>query len=93
MRGLILTVSKLVITTTLFVFLMFLSESRSVATGMCGALLSMAAVCSAQAASGGGGAAAAEDQFGGDRGGDGGGGRGREEEDEEADTALLAQKR
>lgn len=49
-----LAASKLFITTVLFVLLVFLSESRSVATEMCGALLATAAACSARSASGGG---------------------------------------
>ncbi|CBN76799.1 conserved unknown protein [Ectocarpus siliculosus] len=49
-RGLVLAGSKLVTTTALFVLLVFLSENRSIATGMCGALLTAAAVCSARSA-------------------------------------------
>ena len=87
-RGLVLTVSKLFITTTLFVFLMYMSESRSAATGMCGALLSIAGICSAQAAS-------RRDAAGeGQSGGSGGSGSSREGgEDEEEDAVLLSQKR
>eukprot|EP00752_Nemacystus_decipiens_P001495 g1469.t1 len=55
-RGLVLAASKLLVTTVLFVLLVFLSESRSVATGMCGALLATAAASSACSASGGGSA-------------------------------------
>lgn len=47
-----LAASKLFITTVLFVLLVFLSENRTVATGMCGALLATAAACSARSASG-----------------------------------------
>eukprot|EP00904_Undaria_pinnatifida_P013054 jgi/Undpi1/887/HiC_scaffold_10.g04351.m1 len=87
-RGLVLTVSKLFITTTLFVFLMYMSESRSAATGMCGALLSIAGICSAQAAS-------RRDAAGeGQSGGSGGSGSSRGGgEDEEEDAVLLSQKR
>lgn len=49
-RGLVLAGSKLVTTTALFVLLVFLSEDRSIATGLCGALLTAAAVCSARSA-------------------------------------------
>lgn len=55
-RGLVLAASKLFITTVLFVLLVFLSEIRFVATGMCGALLGAAAACSARSVSGGGSA-------------------------------------
>lgn len=59
-RGLVLAVSKLVITTVLFVLLVFLSENRSIATGMCGVLLATAAACSAWTV--GGGERSADDQ-------------------------------
>ena len=49
-----LAASKLFITTVLFVLLVFLSENRFVATGMCGVLLAAAAACSARSASGSG---------------------------------------
>lgn len=55
----VLAASKLFITTALFVLLVFLSENRSVATGMCGALLATAAVCS-RALAGGSGSADAQ---------------------------------
>lgn len=71
-RGLVLAASKLFITTVLFVLLVFLSENRSVATGMCGALLATAAVCSARSASGGDAAdgQASTGSSGGPQGGD-----------------------
>ncbi len=75
-----LAASKLAITTALFVLLVFLSENRSVATGMCGALLATAAGCSARVASGGG---SADGQPSG--GGGSGGGGGRQGDDEEAE--------
>lgn len=59
-RGLVLAMTKLVITTVLFVLLVFLSENRSVATGMCSALLATAAACSARAV--GDGAKSADEQ-------------------------------
>lgn len=52
-RGLVLSSSKLVITTALFVMLVFVSENRSLATGMCGVFLTVAAVCTLQASSSG----------------------------------------
>lgn len=61
-RGLILAASKLVVTTALFVLLVYLSESRELATGMCGTLLATAAVCSALVASGTDGQAGEEDE-------------------------------
>lgn len=77
-----LAVSKLAITTALFVLLVFLSENRSVATGMCGVLLATATACSARVASGGG---STDGQPSG-----GGGNGGRQGGDEEAE---LVEKR
>jgi len=82
----VLAASKLAITTALFVLLVFLSENRSVATGMCGALLATAAACSARVASEGGSA----DGQPGSNGGGGGGNGGRQGDDEEAE---LVEKR
>lgn len=66
-----LAAGKLAITTVLFVLLVFLSENRFVATGMCGALLATAAACSARLASGGDSAnGQANGGSGGQQGGD-----------------------
>lgn len=67
-----LAASKLFTTTVLFVLLVFLSENRSVATGMCGALLATAAACSARSSRGGGSAdgQASNGGSGGPQGGD-----------------------
>ncbi|CAN0407548.1 unnamed protein product [Ascophyllum nodosum] len=50
-RGLVLGTSKLIITTALFVLLLYFSEVRSLATGVCGVLLTAAAVLTLRASS------------------------------------------
>ncbi|CAM9104480.1 unnamed protein product [Scytosiphon promiscuus] len=77
-RGLVLTVSKLILTTVLFVLLVFLSENKPLATGMCGALLTTAAVCSARVASDGGSSDSGQSS-------NGGGGQKDDGEDEQAE--------
>lgn len=76
-----LALTKLVITTVLFVLLVFLSENRSVATGMCGALLATAAACSARTV--GGGARPADEQS------SSGGGSGGQQDDDEEGAELV----
>lgn len=51
-RGLVLAVSKLVITTGLFVVLVFVSESRGISASLCSLMAAIAAFCSARAAAG-----------------------------------------
>lgn len=68
-RGLVLALSKLIITTVLFVLLVFLSENRRVATGMCGTLLAIASTCSARVVGGGGRSANDQPPSGGGSGG------------------------
>ncbi|CAM9091697.1 unnamed protein product [Hapterophycus canaliculatus] len=81
-RGLVLAASKLVLTTVLFVLLVLLSENKSLVTGMCGALLTTAAGCSARVAGDGGSSDGG--QFS-----NGGGGAGQKEDGEDEQAELL----
>lgn len=83
-RGLVVALSKLVITTCLFGLLVFCSESRGIATGMCGALLTTAAVCCRRAAAG---SSADTLAGGGNRATDG------DSDDDEFSTLTAQQKR
>lgn len=85
MRGLVLAASKLLPTTALFVLLVFFSENKGLATGTCGALLTIAAACSARAGGDGGSSDGGQSSNGSGGGGSGGGVQKGDGEDEQAE--------